>query len=101
MKFSAEVKIIIGNPYVTVPEKILFQIFHNAGKDKGPVPVVGRLNGAPYKQTLVRYHGDWRLYLNGVMLKSAGVWKTGTHISSTVGEKVEVEVEFDPDSRTI
>lgn len=99
--FSAKVDIIIGNPFVYVPEKILNDIFAAAGKDKGPVPVKGKLNGAAYKQTLVRYEGEWRLYLNGIMLKNAGFKFKSGEINTLVGEKVDVEIEWDKASRKL
>ena len=54
---------------------------------KGPIPVRGKVNGAEFRQTLVKYAGAWRLYVNGVMLKASG---------TTVGDEVRIEVEFDP-----
>src|SRR5690606_41266848 len=61
---------IIGvNPFVFVPEDILKAIFEQAGKDKGPIPIKGLVNGKPYTQTLVKYSGEWRLYINMIMLK--------------------------------
>jgi hypothetical protein len=100
-KFTAKIEIIVGNPYVHVPPAVLKAIFKNFGKEKGQIPIRGKLNGAEFKQTLVRYMGDWRLYLNGVMLKNAGVdFKTG-EIRFVVGKEVNVEVEFDSVSRKL
>ncbi len=100
-KFHTTIEIIIGNPYVSVPEAILEIIFETAKKHTGPIPVRGKLNGSPFKQTLVKYTGAWRLYLNGSMLKQAGItFKTG-EIRSVVGREVNVEIEFDPVSREL
>lgn len=51
--FSALIKIIGINPYVSVPEAILKAIINDAAKDKGPIPVHGTVNDKPYLQTLV------------------------------------------------
>ena len=52
--FSATLDIIGINPYVPVPEDLLAELFVRAGRDKGPIPVCGTLNGTSYEQTLVR-----------------------------------------------
>ncbi|MCW3072691.1 MAG: hypothetical protein JWO44_2581 [Bacteroidetes bacterium] len=91
-KFKAEIEIIGINPFVFVPAGILQQVFKKAGRDKGPVPIKGILNDKPYKQTLMRYSGEWRLYINTSMLKNS---------PKRIGEVIEVTVEFDPASREI
>lgn len=90
--FSSPIKIIGINPYVYLPEEVLNSIFKQANKDKGPIPVRGKLNGKSYKQTLVKYQGAWRLYLNGPMLKAAELG---------VGDIAKVQIEFDPVSREV
>ncbi len=90
--FEAELYIIVGNPYVYVPEEILKDLFVRAGKSKGPIPIRGTLNGKPYTQTLVKYAGDWRLYVNMKMLKDS---------PRRIGERITVSVEYDPVSRDI
>lgn len=85
-QFSARINIIGVNPYVLLPEKVLKAIFRQAQKEKGPIPVHGTMNGAAYKQTLVKYSGKWRLYLNMPMRKAA---KAG------VGDTVAVTIEYD------
>ena len=67
------------------------QIFKHAKKRKGPIPVRGTINGAPYKQTLVKYLEFWRLYVNAPMLKNAGLKN---------GDVASVTIEFDPSNRT-
>ncbi|MGZ3821562.1 MAG: hypothetical protein ACXVB6_13275, partial [Mucilaginibacter sp.] len=42
-----------------------------SGKDKGHIPVCGSVNRKPYKQTLVKYKGEWRFYINSTMLKDS------------------------------
>jgi hypothetical protein len=91
-KFKAEIQIIGINPYVFVPEEVLTDIFRQANKDKGAIPIKGTINGSPYKQTLVRFKGNWRLYINMKMLKNS---------PNRIGETVELFVEFDPVKRII
>ena len=91
-KFSAEIYKIGINPVVDLPERVLSAIFRQAGKDKGPIPVRGILNGAEFTQTLVKYAGAWRLYINGPMLKDSGL---------RVVDTGKVEIEFDPRPREI
>lgn len=91
-KFKAEIKIIGINPFVFVPDKVLARIFKEAGKDKGHIPIHGTVNFTPYRQTLVKFRGAWRLYINTSMLKNS---------SKRVGETIELTAEFDPFERII
>ena len=91
-EFSAQIEIIGINPFVHVPEAILQAIFEQAGKDKGPIPIKGTINGKPYTQTLVKYSGAWRLYINTVMLKNS---------PKRIGETVELTAAFDPAERVV
>ncbi len=90
--FKAEIKIIGINPFVFVPEEVLNYVFHQAGKDKGQLPVTMKIDGHEFKQTLVKYAGDWRLYLNTPMRKAAG---------KDVGDCAIFEIEFDTEVRSI
>jgi hypothetical protein len=90
--FKAEIQIIGINPFVSVPDKILQKIFKQAEKEKGPIPICGTVNDKPYKQTLVKYKGEWRLYINTIMLKDS---------PKHIGKTISITVEFDPASRTI
>lgn len=90
--FVAEIKIIGINPFVFVPEEILKEIFKAFGKDKGQIPVKGSINGKPYKQTLVKYSSDWRLYINTVMLAKS---------PKRIGETLEVTIAFDTEDRSL
>lgn len=85
--FSAKVQIIGVNPYVLLPDAVLKAVFKQAGKERAPIPVRGKLNGKVFKQTLVKYRGAWRLYLNGAMREAA-------HLE--VGDMAKVALEFDP-----
>jgi hypothetical protein len=90
--FEANIAIIGVNPFVFVPNEILNQIFLAAGKDKGFIPVHGQINNNVYTQTLVRFKGEWRLYINTSMLKNS---------PKRIGEKIELSIAYDPKARTI
>ena len=91
-KFRATLEIIGINPFVFVPELILKKISLKAGKEKGHIPVCGAVNGKKYAQTLVKYSGHWRLYINTSMLQNS---------PKRIGEIIEVAIDFDPKVRTI
>jgi hypothetical protein len=90
--FKAKIEIIGINPFVFVPKVILEELFREFGKDKGPIPIKGTINGKDYKQTLVRFNGEWRLYINTSMLSKS---------PKRIGEEVEITVEVDSSDRTI
>ena len=90
--FKAEIKTIGVNPYVLLPAIVLKEMFKQAGKDKGPIPVKGKINDHNFIQTLVKYSGKWRLYLNTPIRKGA---------NADVGDSVKVEIVFDADERKI
>lgn len=89
--FKAKIEIIGVNPFVLLPPRALKSIFTQAGKDKGPIKVKGTIDEHPYIQTLVKYSGHWRLYINGPMLKVSG---------KNVDDTVALTIEFDPEVRT-
>jgi hypothetical protein len=88
--FEAELEIIGINPFVSVPEPILEALFDAAGRRTGPIPIWGTVNDAPYKQSLVRFQGDWRLYVNTAMLKDS---------PRRLGERLSLTVAHDPVGR--
>lgn len=90
--FKAKIDIIGVNPFVLLPARVLKTLFAQAGKDKGPIRVRGMIDGHPYIQTLVKYSGHWRLYINGPMLKQSG---------RKVGDTTTIAIVFDPDERTV
>ncbi|OYX82447.1 MAG: hypothetical protein B7Y83_14755 [Flavobacteriales bacterium 32-34-25] len=90
--FWATIEIIGINPFVFVPEEILNTIFEKAGKSKGPIPVKGAVNSIPYTQTLIKFKGEWRLYINTTMLKNS---------PKRIGEQIEISIEYDPAKREI
>jgi hypothetical protein len=91
-KFKAEIQIIGINPFVSIPEKVLREIFKQANKEKGPIPVSGTVNNIPYKQTLVKYKGAWRLYINTTMLKDS---------PKHIGKILSITIRHDAELRTI
>ncbi len=90
--FRAVIEIIGVNPYVRVPEHILTELYASAGKTRGPIPIKGTVNGQHYSQTLVRYAGEWRLYINTTMLKQS---------PRHVGETIDITLEYDPNNRVL
>jgi hypothetical protein len=91
-RFKTTLDIIGINPFVYVPEQILEDIFAHAGKNKGPIPVSVVINDNKHKQTLVKYRGAWRLYINNQILKNS---------PKRVGETIDITIEFDPADRSI
>ncbi len=91
-RFNSVLDIIVGNPFVYVPDEILKHLFEKADKTKGPIPVKGEINGKPYQQTLVKYSGAYRLYINMIMLKNS---------PRRIGEAIEVSIAYDPADRTV
>ncbi|MEY8760708.1 YdeI/OmpD-associated family protein [Chryseobacterium tongliaoense] len=90
--FTARLEIIGINPFVFVPEEVLNLIFDASGRTKSPIPVKGTVNGKEFRQNLMKYLGEWRLYINLTMLKNS---------PKRIGEVIEVFVEFDDSDRTI
>ena len=90
LSFKAKIEIIGINPYVLIPGKVLFTLFKQAGKDKGAIPVKGKIEGHDFIQNLVKYSGKWRLYLNTPMRKAS---------NKDVSDRIAIEIEFDPVER--
>ena len=90
--FKAKIEIIGVNPFVFVPEKVLNTIFKQAGKSKGKIPVRMKIDGHEFIQTLIKYSGHWRLYLNTPMRTAA---------KKKVGDSATFEIEFDKAERKI
>lgn len=91
-EFSSQIGKIGINPVVDPPNSVLDAIFEQAGRSKGAIPVRGKINGSEFIQTLVKYQGVWRLYINGPMLKGAGL---------DVGDTAKIAIEFDPRPREV
>lgn len=90
--FKAKIIKIGINPLVDVPQTVLKELFDKAGKSKGPIPVKGKLNGKSYLQTMVKFKGKWRLYLNTPMRRAAGIDE---------GDMASVQIDFDPKPRIL
>lgn len=91
-EFKAKLERIGINPFVFVPSEILEKIFRESGMNNGHIPIKGEVNQIPYKQTLVKFKGFWRLYVNMEMLKNS---------PQRIGEIIQLSVEFDPENRNI
>ena len=92
VRFKASIGKLGINPVIDPPENVIAAIFEQAGRSSSPIPVHGTLDGAPFVQTLVKYKGKWRLYVNGEMIKASG---------ANVGSVAAVELEYDPRERTV
>ncbi|MCA6066532.1 YdeI/OmpD-associated family protein [Chryseobacterium sp. RG1] len=90
--FTAKLEIIGINPFVYIPEEILKEIFETSDRNKSPIPVKGTVNGKEYTQNLMKYLGEWRLYINMIMLKDS---------PKRIGENIEICIEYDASDRTI
>lgn len=90
--FTATLEIIGINPFVFIPEEVLENIFESSGKNKSPIPVKGTVNGKEFQQNLMKYLGEWRLYVNLTMLKNS---------PKRIGETIEVMLEYDNADRSI
>ncbi|HTD92911.1 MAG TPA: YdeI/OmpD-associated family protein [Chitinophagaceae bacterium] len=88
--FSTKILKIGINPYVSVPAPILKSLFVAAGKDKSPIKVCIRIKDRNFQQHLLRYKGEWRLFLNTPMRVIAG---------KDVGETIRLSIEYDPAER--
>lgn len=91
-QFTAKLEIIGINPFVFLPDEVLNEIFETSGKNKSPIPVKGNVNGKEFRQNLMKYLGEWRLYINLTMLKDS---------PKRIGEMLEIFVEFDNSDLTI
>lgn len=90
--FEAKIDIIGINPFVFLPEDVLSYIFDQSGKSKGAIPVKGTIDGHAFIQTLVKYSGAWRLYINTPMLKASG---------TNVGDTVSIKLAYDKEERLV
>ena len=94
--FEAQIEIIGINPFVYVPDAVLEMLFSEAGFSKGKIPVQLTIDGHAFAQTLVKYAGHWRLYLNGPMRKAAGKEVGHTAVFTLKHNKVGSVVALHP-----
>lgn len=92
ISFNAKIEIIGINPFVYLPEEVLQAVLGQAQKDKGKIPVTITIEGHSFLQTLIKYSGHWRLYLNTPMRKAGG---------KDVGDTSRFTIAFDPKSREL
>ena len=92
IKFKAKIEIIEVNPFVFLPDRVLHEIFMQAGKNKGKIPVRMKIDGHEFPQTLIKWRGFWRLYLNTPMRKAA---------RKDVGDIANFEIAYDPLERIV
>ena len=90
MNITAKIGIIGVNPYILLPQKMLKELFASAGRDKGAIPIRVGINKENFIQNLVKYSGEWRLYLNMPMRKAAG---------KDVGDLITISVHYDAAER--
>jgi len=88
--FSATIVKLGINACVNVPEKIVKSLLAAAEKKSAPVQVKCILNGVDFDANIVRYSGDWRLYLNLVTRRAAGC---------DIGDRVKIHLAYDPSMR--
>lgn len=80
--FKARIVKVGINPCVKVP----FKITDNLKAAKGYIPVKGTIESFHFRQTLVPVKdSQYRLYVNGPMLKGANV-KVGDTVNFTIGQ---------------
>lgn len=89
LPFTAKIEIIGINPFVFLPKPILLTLMEQAQTDRGKIRVILKMEGFEFTQTLVKYQGEWRLYLNIPMRKAA---------KKEVGDKARFEIKFNPRS---
>lgn len=92
LSFKAKIDIIGINPFVLIPDQVLAGVFEQAGKSKGAIPVIMTIDGHAFPQNLVKYAGEWRLYLNQPMRTAAG---------KEVGATAAFTLQYDPSDRSI
>ncbi len=93
MKSFSQVIFKVGiNPCVIPPQETIEYIFKQAKRRTGPIQVRGTINGSQYIQTLVKFAGFWRLYINSSMLKAAKLKNNDVAL---------ISIEFDPSDRSV
>jgi len=90
--FTAQLEIIGINPFVFLPPHVLEAMLKHSERYKGKIPIKGTVNDVDYIQTLVKYSGEWRLYINMTMLKNS---------PKRIGEILDISIEVDHEERKI
>jgi hypothetical protein len=90
LTFSTAIHKLGINPCVDVPASIVATLLQMANKKNTPVQVKCELNGTIFDANVVRYIGNWRLYLNTPVRKSA---------KKDVGDTIKITLNYDPTIR--
>ena len=90
LAFSATIHKLGINACLNVPEKIVKSLLAAAGKKSAPVQVKCVLNGVDFDANIVRYSGDWCLYLNLVTRRASGC---------DIGDRVKIHLAYDSSVR--
>ncbi len=90
LTFTATIHKLGINPCVDVPKEIVTALLLAAKKKNAPVQVKCELLGTLFDANIVRYAGNWRLYLNTPVRKSS---------QRDVGDTVEIMLHYDPTIR--
>ena len=91
--FQANLQIIGMNPFVFIPPHQLAVIFNQIKRNKGVIKVLICVNGGEiFPQTLLKYKGDWRLYINTKILPNS---------PSRIGELLDIKLNLDFEDREI
>ena len=90
LTFSATIHKLGINPCIDVPADIVAALLRAADKKNAPVQVKCDLSGTIFDANVVRYMGNWRLYLNTPVRKSA---------TKDVGDRVKIKLSYDPTIR--
>ena len=88
--FSATIVKLGINACLNIPEKIVKGLLAEARKKSAPIQVKCVLTGVDFDANVVRYSGDWRLYLNLVTRRAAGC---------DIGDRVKIHLAYDPSVR--
>lgn len=90
--FSARITKLGINPCVDVPQRVIDELSRDRGPITGPITVRGTLKGAAFRQTVVKFRGAWRLYINTEMRRAA---------RAAAGDVVDITLEYDPEPRVV
>ncbi len=86
--FIQKIEMTGVNPSVQIPDKVMQQLFKQSGREKGPFPVNGMIEGKTFTQKIVKFQGFWRMYLNTQM-------REASHVK--VGDTITISLEFNTD----
>jgi hypothetical protein len=86
--FIQKIEMTGVNPSVQIPDKVMQQLFKQSGREKGPFPVNGMIEGKTFTHKIVKFQGVWLMYLNTPI-------RDATHIK--VGDTITISLEFHTD----